>query len=80
MSPSCPAREEREKFIRAKYVDKELLAYLPADRERAYQKWAGDEVWEGLNEMGFSLTMWEYSVGRQGRMNIFVTFMNHVVE
>lgn len=26
-------REEREKFIRAKYVDKEFLADLPADRE-----------------------------------------------
>ena len=48
--------------------------------ERAYQRWAGDEVWEGLNEMGFSLTIREYSVGHQGRMNIFVTFMNHVVK
>ena len=33
LSPSRPAREEREKFIRAKYVDKEFLADLPADRE-----------------------------------------------
>ena len=31
--------------------------------ERAYQRWAGDEEWEGLNEMGFLQT----SRGVRGR-------------
>ena len=62
LSPSCPAREEREKFITAIMWTKS--SWLTCQLiERTYQWWAGDEEWEGLYKMVFLQT----SRGVRGR-------------